>query len=192
MGPRSRIRDVSIRRAPPRMSGRDAQFVSCLVHGTDRHERHQADGAPASFGSRRSGVQIPLPDGESRCTDFRPSSVRLQGPGAESGSCVRRHRAESARPDGSEDAYPRSRAWSHLSRLACERGLAGCFPPHVSPPRSEGAGLLKLVDVDTGKQNWEIDWAFASVTSSRSGCSTTSTKTTRCTTRSTSTARAGS
>ena len=52
--------------------------------------------------------------------------------------------------------------------------------------------IWKLVDVDTGKENGEIDWAFRSATGSRSAWSTTWTRTTRCTTRSTSTARAGS
>ena len=52
--------------------------------------------------------------------------------------------------------------------------------------------IWKLVDRDTGKENGTIDWTFKVGDQSRSAWSTTWTRTTRCTTRSTSTAPAGS
>jgi hypothetical protein len=52
--------------------------------------------------------------------------------------------------------------------------------------------IWKLVDRDTGKANWEIDWAFTLGDQEKSASSTISTKTTRCTTRSTSTVPADS
>ena len=64
--------------------------------------------------------------------------------------------------------------------------------PEINAASDAHNMIWKLVDVDTGKENWDIEWAFRVGDRSRSASSTTWTRTTRCTTRSTSTAPAGS
>ena len=64
--------------------------------------------------------------------------------------------------------------------------------PEINAASDAHNMIWKLVDLDTGKENWEIDWEFTVGDLSRSASSTTWTKTTRCTTRSTSTAPGGS
>jgi FtsP/CotA-like multicopper oxidase with cupredoxin domain len=64
--------------------------------------------------------------------------------------------------------------------------------PEINAASNAHNMIWQLVDVDTGKQNWEIDWAFRVGDLVKIRLLNDMDRTTRCTTRSTSTAPAGS